>query len=872
MKSRKLTSLLVMILSIVLCLGSAPAAYAVEFSGEDLAVQEMGSEDFEEVFSDVEAFVETQTPQEEIVQNQVTELQQVSEIVMEESQNSDQPEDIFTDEEIFSEEVLSEETELFATDSDETIMDEIADEDAADETVFEFAYVNPLYSDVIDEESLLKPEENTEGITYVSEYSESGEVSLFSSNALRTRTVAVPVYNSIETAGTAIRESMKNRESTVRYQYTAADGSALTTTSLIAMMDYALLHTGNPIEGDYLKFQFAGFRATISSTNTVTWTITYYTSAEQEMQMNQAVAELLSNLKLAGKSNYEKVSAVYDYLCCNVKYDYTNLNDDSYKLKYTGYAALINKTSVCQGYAVLMYRLLLEYGIDCRVVAGSSFGEEHSWNIVRLGGNYYYLDATWDAGYLTYNYFLKCEANFLNHNRSEEYASESFCAQYPIGSTDYTVQPSDITASVQHVENGVVYNIANGSAAVIGYQGTDSKIVIPERVNGVLVSSISDYSFCNQEKLKMIWFAGNAPAIEALAFYGVEATVVYPAENSTWTDNLLQNYGGIIQWTAHGENVHSWSAWVITKETSYEAAGEQERRCSLCEKKETEAIAKKVLATPTVEAKELDYNKVQINWSAVEDASGYRVYRKPAGGSWVRLKTLSDENLTYTDKTVVVGTKYYYSVRAYCVPASTKVYGKYGYSKAVKTLTNAPKLVSVKSSSYNKIKIAWEKVSGASGYRVYRKEAGGSWQKLANVSSSTVSYTDSKAVTGVTYYYTVRSHRIIDGTKIWGRYDKTGLKGKAVISAPTLVSAQIVSSKKTTITWKKVSGASGYRIYVKNADGSWTKIKTVAGSATSYTYTKAKGKSQTYTVRAYRNVNGKAVWGSYSKTGIKSKK
>ena len=68
MKSRKLTSLLVMILSIVLCLGSAPAAYAVEFSGEDFAVQEIGSEDFEEVFSDVKAFAEPQIPQEEIIQ------------------------------------------------------------------------------------------------------------------------------------------------------------------------------------------------------------------------------------------------------------------------------------------------------------------------------------------------------------------------------------------------------------------------------------------------------------------------------------------------------------------------------------------------------------------------------------------------------------------------------------------------------------------------------------------------------------------------------------------------------------------------------------------------------------------------------------
>ena len=181
------------------------------------------------------------------------------------------------------------------------------------------------------------------------------------------------------------------------------------------------------------------------------------------------------------------------------------------------------------------------------IVAGSSFGEEHSWNIVRLGGNYYYLDATWDAGYLTYNYFLKCEANFLNHNRSEEYASESFCAQYPIGSTDYTVQPSDITASVQHVENGVVYNIANGSAAVIGYQGTDSKIVIPERVNGVLVSSISDYSFCNQEKLKMIWFAGNAPATVTRAdepnpSFPSEAVLSYKCGATGWSDPVWYGY------------------------------------------------------------------------------------------------------------------------------------------------------------------------------------------------------------------------------------------------------------------------------------------------------------------------------------------
>lgn len=866
MKKKRLINVLIMILSIILCLGSVPAPYAAEFSGGDFAEQEMESEIQEDVFSDVEEFVETQAPQEEVVQEQLAEIGKEPENIIDETQDSVDLEDIFSDTENISEEIFFDESENANLNQEGSLEDS---EVIAREEVFEFAYVNPLYADVVDEEALL--ETDVEGVTYVSEYSESGEISLFSSEALRTRTAAVATCSSIEEAGVMIRGGMKNRENTIRYKY-AAEGSVLTTESLIAMMNHALIHTGNPTEGDYLKFQYAGFRATVNSDYIITWTITYYTSAEQEAQMNQAVANLLASLKLTGKSNYEKVSAIYDYVCSNVKYDYANLNDASYKLKYSGYAALINKTSVCQGYAVLMYRLLLENGIDCRIVAGESYGEEHSWNIVKLGDRYYNVDATWDAGYLTYKYFLKCEGNFLNHNRNAEYTAETFGTQYLMGSTDYIVQSSDITTGVQYVENGVVYNITNGTASVIGYQGTGSKIAIPESVNGAAVSKVSNYAFYNQENLKTIWFKGNAPVFDSLAFYGLEANVYYPAENSTWNDIAVQNYGGTIQWISHGENAHIWEEWVLTREADYENAGEQERHCSVCDKKDIEVIDKKVLGTPTIEVKELAYNKVQVNWSAVEDAEGYRVYRKVAGGSWVRLKTLSAKTLTYTDKTVVVGTKYYYAVRAYCVPSSSKVYGKYVYSGAVKPLTAAPKLVSVKAMDYNKIKIQWEEVPGISGYYVHRKTAGGSWKKYAKVSPSQTYYTDTKAVTGETYYYTVKSYKKVDGKTVWGRCDKTGLKGKALTAAPTLVSAKIVSSQKTTITWKKVPGATGYRVYVKKADGSWTKIKTITNSATSYTYTKAKGKSQTYTVKSYRKVNGTTVWGNYSKTGIKSKK
>lgn len=229
---------------------------------------------------------------------------------------------------------------------------------------------------------------------------------------------------------------------TIRLESTNQDGKAL----LGRMMDAALEHTGDPKQGDYLKWQIGGWSGSIQITS---WPdrceyefnvqVTYYTTADQEAALNNAVQNLLSQLNLSGKSDYEKVCAVYDYVCDNITYDHDNLNDDSYLLKFTAYAALINKTSVCQGYAVLMYRLLLELGVDNRVVTGVSFGEGHAWNIVKLDGLYYNLDSTWDAGRGEYSYFLRCEKNFSDHARYTDYASDEFMQAYPMSKADYSV-------------------------------------------------------------------------------------------------------------------------------------------------------------------------------------------------------------------------------------------------------------------------------------------------------------------------------------------------------------------------------------------------------------------------------------------------
>ena len=219
-----------------------------------------------------------------------------------------------------------------------------------------------------------------------------------------------------------------------------------------SMIDNAFTHTGVPTEGDYLNRHYGGLYYQYSYTRKsgryyVTakfYNIKYYTTASQEATMNTRVDNLLNQLDLWENTDYQKIKAVYDYICANVRYDYTNLNNDAYTLKYTAYAALVNKTAVCQGYASLFYRLMLELDVDARYIRGYAGGGNHGWNIVKLGNKYYNIDTTWDEGVAPayYSWFLKSPADFTGHTRRSQYDTGSFHSAYPMSSSSYTPSTS----------------------------------------------------------------------------------------------------------------------------------------------------------------------------------------------------------------------------------------------------------------------------------------------------------------------------------------------------------------------------------------------------------------------------------------------
>ena len=174
--------------------------------------------------------------------------------------------------------------------------------------------------------------------------------------------------------------------------------------------------------------------------------------------------------------------------------------------------------------------------------------------------------------------------------------------------------------------------------------------------------------------------------------------------------------------------------------------------------------------------------------------------------------------------------------------------------------------VKVSSNSYNSNKLSWNKVTGSSGYEVLRATSKtGTYKSVKTITSgSTVSYTDKSLATGTTYYYKVRAYRTVDKKKVYSSYSSIA-SAKPVLKTP---SVKLTSgSKKATIKWEKISGASGYEVYrATSKSGKYSKIKTITKNSTvSYVNSSlTKNKTYYYKVRAYRTVNGKKIYSSYS--------
>ena len=175
----------------------------------------------------------------------------------------------------------------------------------------------------------------------------------------------------------------------------------------------------------------------------------------------------------------------------------------------------------------------------------------------------------------------------------------------------------------------------------------------------------------------------------------------------------------------------------------------------------------------------------------------------------------------------------------------------------------APSSMKAESTAYNQVKLTWKAGKNAAGYEVYQK-TGKKFKKIATV--KTTSYTVKKLTTGTKYTFKVRAYGTVDGEKTYSGYTKT-VSAKPVPAAPKKIAVKNSAKKTAKLSWKKVAGADGYEVYRANTEkGKFKKIATgKSGKSISYTNKKlSKNKTYYYKVRAYKNVNGKKVYGAYS--------
>lgn len=182
-----------------------------------------------------------------------------------------------------------------------------------------------------------------------------------------------------------------------------------------------------------------------------------------------------------------------------------------------------------------------------------------------------------------------------------------------------------------------------------------------------------------------------------------------------------------------------------------------------------------------------------------------------------------------------------------------------------KQASTIPKLT-FSSSTSSSIKLTWNKISGAEGYRLYRYNP--STNKYDNIkditSASTTSYTDTSRNSATTYYYKIRSFWTDDeGTKTYSNLS-TVTSTTTTPKQTTGLRAIETYTNRIDLYWSKVTGATGYKIYKSSSSSGNYKL---IGTTTSTLYKDknvSKNKTYYYKIRAYKTLNSKNYYGSYS--------
>lgn len=722
-------------------------------------------------------------------------------------------------------------------------------------------HINPLYKDVVDQKQLFSTLNGAPRLYSDTQPQEAG---------------------SADEAAVILRKGMENREARIAIRC-PADAITPTDGILDEIVEKAMEETGVPTQGDYIRWTYAGWSGSCSLESddeglhyVFVYDCKYYTTAAQEAELSKKIDSVLQSLDINDESSdYDVICAVYDYICANVSYDYDNLNDSEYLLKYTAYAAMINKTAVCQGYSALMYRMLQQKNIDCRLIPGSN----HAWNIVAIDGVYYNADSTWDAGRdpKNYAYFLCGDSDFAGHTRYSEYSTEEFYRLYPMTKTKYVVCPSHsygawvTTKAPTCTESGIETRTCakcgvseNRAIPATGhhYDAVATAPTCTEKGYTTHTCACGDsYTDSSTDAVGHNYKAGICTICGALDPERRPASPQIMITTESGRPKISWNAvnGADKYWIYRSVDGVTFDYYARTDKPSFTDGSTSIGTTYYYAVKAVAVLGGRDVSSGRSTAQSIQCRpaapsvsiyrasgKPQLKWNAVSGAAKYWVYRSTDGVNFKYYD--STAKTSYTNTGALLGTKYHYRVKAVAVVNGKNVASAYNGTKSLFTTPAAPGVSIYRVNGKPQLK--WSAVTGAEKYWIYRSTDGVNFKYYDSTTGT--SYTNCIAASGTEYYYKVKAAAVVNGKDVASDFSNT----KSLFTTPAAPSVSITTSKgKPKLTWKAVKGADKYYIY-RSTDGKNFKYYNETDEAGYTNYSTNIGTTYYYKVRAVKTIDG----------------
>lgn len=252
----------------------------------------------------------------------------------------------------------------------------------------------------------------------------------------------------------------------------------------------------------YMKFAYQAANEIMLVHSSVDGYSTYYryyctvrevhssmTANEYSQAMNKARTIAANNNY---GSDYDKIKRVYKWICDNVEYDYS-YSDGSI------YDALIGGKSVCAGYAGAFQVIMDALGIECYINEGKANGEDHAWNIVKLEGKYYFVDATWGDTSTEYDKYLLFGTDMRTNITGLTVSSSSYkSTENPAETTAAGGNVSETQAAAKPVEKETI--VAKPTEAATSGNGNMGNIEVAENNNETTGKTTGEIAGENKEQ------------------------------------------------------------------------------------------------------------------------------------------------------------------------------------------------------------------------------------------------------------------------------------------------------------------------------------------------------------------------------------